>query len=317
MIHRFHNYELDDRLYELRRLGERVELERKVFDVLLYLVRHRDRVVTKAELNEAVWNGVAVSDAALVRCVVEARRAVGDDGVRQEVIETRRGRGYRFVAEARGDEPATTGARVETARPVAGGAGGLAPSLSAVHVGARAEAYDYFLRGLEHFMRMTREGNAVAREMAQRALELDPDFAAAFTALGWTHVRDWMNFWTLDAGVLESAARLAERALQLDEGLAMTHTLMAAVALYQLDHVRALHETERALTLDSTAPECLAIRSLVASHAGLADGARDAIEQAMSLNPQYPAFYLSHLGRAPGRRAARPRARCAGASAAP
>ncbi len=74
-------------------------MEPKVFDVLLHLLRHRERVLSKDELLDALWPGEAVSESVLPRCVAAARRAVGDDRARQAVLRTAHGRGYRFVAE--------------------------------------------------------------------------------------------------------------------------------------------------------------------------------------------------------------------------
>jgi len=66
--------------------------------VLSYLICHRDRLVRKEELIKQLWSGQVVIAAVLTRCVAEARKAVHDDGVRQQVIKTQHGRGYRFVA---------------------------------------------------------------------------------------------------------------------------------------------------------------------------------------------------------------------------
>jgi DNA-binding winged helix-turn-helix (wHTH) protein len=99
MIYLFQDFELDDNLYQLRRGGTPVAIEPKVFDVLAYLLHHHDPVVTKDELLEKLWPGQVVSETALTRCIVAARKAVGDDGTTQGVIETQHGRGYRFVAE--------------------------------------------------------------------------------------------------------------------------------------------------------------------------------------------------------------------------
>lgn len=101
-VHQFGDCELDLDGYELRRDGEAVHIEPQVFDVLAYLVAHRDRVVPKAELLEAVWGERFVGEAALTSRIKQARRAVGDDGGRQGVIATVRGRGYRFVAPVTG-----------------------------------------------------------------------------------------------------------------------------------------------------------------------------------------------------------------------
>ncbi len=91
--------ELDEQLFELRRDGSPVALEPQAFDVLLHLVRHRDRVVSKEELMDSVWGGRFVSETAVTSRIKQARRALGDDGQAQRVIRTLHGRGYRFVAD--------------------------------------------------------------------------------------------------------------------------------------------------------------------------------------------------------------------------
>jgi pimeloyl-ACP methyl ester carboxylesterase/DNA-binding winged helix-turn-helix (wHTH) protein len=96
--YRFGDCELDLERFELRRAGEAVHVEPQVFEVLAYLVSHRERVVPKTELLDAVWGNRFVSDSALTSRLKAARRAVGDDGRRQSVIATVHGRGYRFVA---------------------------------------------------------------------------------------------------------------------------------------------------------------------------------------------------------------------------
>lgn len=88
---------------ELRRDGVRVAIEPQVFDVLAYLLTHRDRVVSKHELLDEVWGTRFVSESALTSRIKSARRAVGDTGRDQHVIRTVHGRGYRFVAEVEND----------------------------------------------------------------------------------------------------------------------------------------------------------------------------------------------------------------------
>jgi DNA-binding winged helix-turn-helix (wHTH) protein/tetratricopeptide (TPR) repeat protein len=95
---RFGDCELDPDRFELRRADRVVEVEPQVFDVLVHLVRHRDRVVTKTELLDEVWGDRFVSESALTSRIKSARRAVGDTGRDQRMIRTIHGRGYRFVA---------------------------------------------------------------------------------------------------------------------------------------------------------------------------------------------------------------------------
>jgi pimeloyl-ACP methyl ester carboxylesterase/DNA-binding winged helix-turn-helix (wHTH) protein len=75
-----------------------VHVEPQVFDVLSHLVEHRNRVVTKVELLDAVWGDQFVSESALTSRIKSARRAVGDTGRDQHIIKTIHGRGYQFIA---------------------------------------------------------------------------------------------------------------------------------------------------------------------------------------------------------------------------
>lgn len=97
-MYAFEGYELDLQRYELRYDGKPVKLEPQVFNLLAYLIQHRGRVVSKEELFEQVWPGRVVSEAALTSRLMAARKAVGDTGRRQRIIQTLHGRGYRFIA---------------------------------------------------------------------------------------------------------------------------------------------------------------------------------------------------------------------------
>jgi DNA-binding winged helix-turn-helix (wHTH) protein len=89
---------LDARSRELTKDRRIVAIEQRAFDMLLYLIKHRDRAVSKDELQEAIWPRMVLTESALTRCVMKARRAVGDDPHRQTVIKTIHGHGYRFIA---------------------------------------------------------------------------------------------------------------------------------------------------------------------------------------------------------------------------
>ncbi len=95
----FGQCELDIQLYTLYRSGEGIRLSPKVFQALVYLLEHRERVVSKQELAEQVWPDQFISDATLESAVREVRKVVGDNGRDQRIIRTQRGHGYRFVAE--------------------------------------------------------------------------------------------------------------------------------------------------------------------------------------------------------------------------
>lgn len=115
-VYRFGQFELDLPLYELRRAGEACPLEPQVFDVLAYLVRRQDRLVSKEELLDAVWGHRYVTQASLTSRIMAARKALGDTGQQQRFIRTVRGRGYRFVAAVE-ERPGEAGSAGVPARP--------------------------------------------------------------------------------------------------------------------------------------------------------------------------------------------------------
>jgi DNA-binding winged helix-turn-helix (wHTH) protein len=95
---RFAGFELRPRSRQLLRDGAEVDVQAKVFDLIAYLVAHGDRAVDKNELLDAVWPRQVVTEAALSRCMMKARRALGDDAANPQLIQTLHGRGFRFVA---------------------------------------------------------------------------------------------------------------------------------------------------------------------------------------------------------------------------
>lgn len=108
---RFGEFELDLPGRELRRHGGQIELQPRVFDLLVYLMEHRERAVSKDELQEQVWAGVVVTEASLTRAVMKLRQALGDDAGAPSAVKTIHGHGYRFVAPVtqalpKGEQPA-------------------------------------------------------------------------------------------------------------------------------------------------------------------------------------------------------------------
>ncbi|MCF2947017.1 winged helix-turn-helix domain-containing protein [Paraglaciecola aquimarina] len=99
MIYRFNNTEVNLSQFEIRVCDNLVAVEPKVFDLIIYLIQHRDRVISRDELFEQVWQGREVSDTSLSNHVKSARKALGDNGELQCVIKTIRSRGYQFIAE--------------------------------------------------------------------------------------------------------------------------------------------------------------------------------------------------------------------------
>ena len=95
----FGDYSLDVGRRELRRGQNLVQLEPQVFDLLVYLVRNRDRVVTRDDIFAAVWGGRIVSESTLSSRITAVRKAIGDSGEQQALIRTAARKGIRFIGE--------------------------------------------------------------------------------------------------------------------------------------------------------------------------------------------------------------------------
>src|SRR5713101_4629668 len=104
MIYLFQGYSLDVERRELRRRMDLVPVEPQVFDLLQYLIRNRDHVVSKDELIMGVWNGRIVSESALSSRITAVRHAVGDSGEQQRLIRTIARKGFRFVGDIREEQ---------------------------------------------------------------------------------------------------------------------------------------------------------------------------------------------------------------------
>src|SRR4051812_12563414 len=95
----FENYTLDPERRELWSSSDLIPIEPQVFDLLVYLLQNRDRVVSKADLIGSVWGGRVVSESALTSRINAARKAVGDSGKNQRLIRTIARKGLRFVGD--------------------------------------------------------------------------------------------------------------------------------------------------------------------------------------------------------------------------
>jgi len=103
MVYHFCAFELDMSRFELRKGSAVVPVEPQVFALLALLVAHHDRMVSKDEIHDRIWNGRIVSEAALNSRIRSVRQAVDDNGAAQRVIRTVRGSGFRFVADVTTD----------------------------------------------------------------------------------------------------------------------------------------------------------------------------------------------------------------------
>ncbi|HJY81109.1 MAG TPA: adenylate/guanylate cyclase domain-containing protein [Candidatus Binatia bacterium] len=158
------------------------------------------------------------------------------------------------------------------------------------------EAYDYFLRGVEQGNRTTKEANTQVRQMFERAIELDPQYAHAYAALSAIHWMEWSFGWNQDPQALERGFELAQRAVAMDDSLAQAHAILGVVYLWKKQYDQAIAEAKRAIALDSNLADAYVWLGEILKFAGRPEEAIGLIETAMRLNPHYPASYLFILG---------------------
>ncbi len=101
MIYKFNSYQIDSNNFSIQNEGIAIEIEPRVFDLIVYLIEHQEKLVTRDELFKNVWQGRNVLDATLSNHIKTARSILGDDGQTQHTIKTIHGRGYQFVANLR------------------------------------------------------------------------------------------------------------------------------------------------------------------------------------------------------------------------
>ncbi|MGB5336559.1 MAG: winged helix-turn-helix domain-containing protein [Woeseiaceae bacterium] len=97
-MYRFDDFLADPKSWRLLRDGQEIHVEPVVLKLLIYLIEHRERLVTRQELMDTVWGDTVISESALTKAVARLRKALGDDSATHRYLETVRSRGYRFVA---------------------------------------------------------------------------------------------------------------------------------------------------------------------------------------------------------------------------
>jgi adenylate cyclase len=155
------------------------------------------------------------------------------------------------------------------------------------------EAYDLLLRGRELYYLQSKEGNSQARELSQRAVDLDPRFVSAVALLSATHILDYMNGWSdSPSRSLEEARGAARLALALDDRYPPAHLARGAFNLMSRRDDAAIREIETAISLNPNYAEAHNELGLILHYAGRSAEALPHFDGAMALNPYFPGHWL-------------------------
>lgn len=160
-------------------------------------------------------------------------------------------------------------------------------------------AYECVLAAKVHHHRSTREGNAEALRLLDRALALDPDYAHAHAWKACVFGQAWTHGWYDDReAIARQAAAEVEIALTLDDNDSDVHRILAAINVVQRDYDRATYHQERALALNPNSDLIVVQQGELLTWLGQPEDGIDWIRKAMRLNPYHPERFWSHLGRA-------------------
>jgi adenylate cyclase len=158
-----------------------------------------------------------------------------------------------------------------------------------------SEAYDSVLRGREQYRLFSRDGNAAARRLYQRAIELDPSYAAAHAGLAETYLHEWFLG---SAEALDRAFELAQTAKGLDPSLPLVYEALSSVHLLKRQHEDALAAARRWVEIEPSNAEAYANLAGILHFAGEPERVAGLIEKAKRLNPFYPFYYTLYVGQA-------------------
>jgi adenylate cyclase len=159
------------------------------------------------------------------------------------------------------------------------------------------EAWSYANRGLTIWMHISKENNAKAMELFEKAVELDPNYVWAWVRLAWTHVVAADRGWSQNPSEhFEMFLEISKKVLAMDESNSDVHALLGLAYILQREPEKAIAEGEKALVLGPTNAQAHVLLAVSMNDIGRFDDAIRLVEKAMRLHPYYPAYYLSWLG---------------------
>lgn len=161
------------------------------------------------------------------------------------------------------------------------------------------DAHDHYLRSRSLLEHMNKTDNLAAREEAEAAIRLDPEYAGGYVMAALTYILEGFQCWGKDPiAALKRGRTHALRAVALDDRFFWSHTTLGAADTWLGNHDKALAELERGVELNPNHADCLALLSAALNFAGRPEEGLRAIHSAIERNPYHPGFYLAMLGRA-------------------
>lgn len=161
------------------------------------------------------------------------------------------------------------------------------------------DAYDQFLRAQALYTQHTNNENLLARDHLRQAIQLDPNFARAYSTLALTYVDEYRYNWSSGTeNPLLQTLKLAEKAVTIDNSLPQAYWSLAYAQLHLHRYDQAIASINQSFKVNPSYADGYAILALIHIYRGDADQGMKMIRQAMRLNPDYPAQYISVMGQA-------------------
>src|SRR5712692_11300834 len=159
------------------------------------------------------------------------------------------------------------------------------------------EAYDYDLRGWQYFFTITREGYPKAREMWEKAIELDPKYAEAYAEVGFTYLFEGRTFQSTGSSqAFDQAYQWAQKAIALNDSEPRAFILLGVLDLMERRYDQAISEAQRAVAIAPNLADGYFWLANILIYSGRPKEAVAAAEKGVRLNPRHPGLWLSQVG---------------------
>ena len=160
------------------------------------------------------------------------------------------------------------------------------------------EAYDYYLKANELCNSTDLDKLAQGRVQLQKAIQLDPKFAKAYTAMGKTFFTQWVFGPDKDPALLEKVFEWSQKAIKINPDEPSGYSLLSHYYLWIKQHDAGIAEIKKAISLDPNNPEWMAYYGELLTHSNQPEQGIDLFLKAMRLDPKYPVWYMYGLGHA-------------------
>jgi len=158
------------------------------------------------------------------------------------------------------------------------------------------EAYDDFLRALNYEWGFTKDGNPKARELCEKAIELDPEYADAYVLMSNTYWLDWIFLWNPTSHTLDRAFECARKALALNDSHPIAHVLLGRLLVEHGQYDAAIVEIHRAIGLAPNSANAYFLAAETLTVSGKPSEALEIAQKAMRIDPKNSDWYLMQVG---------------------